>query len=231
MDVPPHPHTGLQTVSWLFEGEVEQRGELVEQCLGAFGLVDRLHLEAELGAEVVGGVLLVLPGQREHALAHAIALNRVGGSDDRDLELQVNRTSRLRFATGSSAAGFDTFDADRSGDLAAYHGVEHKAIAAYEAEDEGADAADAAKEHDRCGSHLVAPMLASNVAGMLLLRQAIVADVRESGDAVFERFNGKKDGTIWYYAALVEAFRGFPNRMVGELEREVTELRRLAGTS
>jgi len=25
MDVPPHPHTGLQTVSWLFEGEIEHR--------------------------------------------------------------------------------------------------------------------------------------------------------------------------------------------------------------
>lgn len=25
MDVPPHPHTGLQTVSWLFEGAVEHR--------------------------------------------------------------------------------------------------------------------------------------------------------------------------------------------------------------
>jgi redox-sensitive bicupin YhaK (pirin superfamily) len=25
MDVPPHPHTGLQTVSWLFGGEVEHR--------------------------------------------------------------------------------------------------------------------------------------------------------------------------------------------------------------
>lgn len=25
MDVPPHPHTGLQTVSWLFHGEVEHR--------------------------------------------------------------------------------------------------------------------------------------------------------------------------------------------------------------
>jgi redox-sensitive bicupin YhaK (pirin superfamily) len=25
MTVPPHPHTGLQTVSWLFEGEVEHR--------------------------------------------------------------------------------------------------------------------------------------------------------------------------------------------------------------
>src|SRR5687768_13965317 len=51
----------------------------------------------------------------------------------------------------------------RGGELAAYHGVEHKAIAAYEAPDE-VDAADEDKEHDRCGSHLVAPMLASNVA-------------------------------------------------------------------
>ncbi|OYN78947.1 pirin family protein [Mycolicibacterium sphagni] len=25
MDVPPHPHTGLQTVSWLFRGEIEHR--------------------------------------------------------------------------------------------------------------------------------------------------------------------------------------------------------------
>ncbi|WP_162563064.1 pirin family protein, partial [Mycolicibacterium septicum] len=25
MDVPPHPHTGLQTVSWLFEGLIEHR--------------------------------------------------------------------------------------------------------------------------------------------------------------------------------------------------------------
>ncbi|CAA9493672.1 MAG: hypothetical protein AVDCRST_MAG69-1497 [uncultured Solirubrobacteraceae bacterium] len=59
----------------------------------------------------------------------------------------------------------------RGGELAAYHGVEHKAIAAYESDD--ADAADAAKEHDRCGSHLVTPMLASNLAGTLLLRRAL----------------------------------------------------------
>jgi quercetin 2,3-dioxygenase len=25
MDVPPHPHTGLQTASWLFGGEIEHR--------------------------------------------------------------------------------------------------------------------------------------------------------------------------------------------------------------
>jgi uncharacterized protein YqhQ len=57
----------------------------------------------------------------------------------------------------------------RSGDLAAYHGVEHKAIAGYE---EGADAADANKEHDRCGSHLVAPMLAAAAVGNVALRRA-----------------------------------------------------------
>ena len=44
----------------------------------------------------------------------------------------------------------------RGGDLAAYHGVEHKSIAAYET---GGEAVDATKEHDRCGSNLVAPML------------------------------------------------------------------------
>src|SRR5437764_5772512 len=44
----------------------------------------------------------------------------------------------------------------RSGELAAWHGVEHKSIAAYE---QGGAAAQAAQEHDRCGSHLVAPLL------------------------------------------------------------------------
>ena len=59
----------------------------------------------------------------------------------------------------------------RGGDLAEYHGVEHKAIAAYETD--AADAADAAKEHDRCGSHLMAPLLASNLAGAALLRHTL----------------------------------------------------------
>jgi uncharacterized protein YqhQ len=57
----------------------------------------------------------------------------------------------------------------RSGELAAYHGVEHKAIAGYE---EGSDAAEADKEHDRCGSHLVAPMLAAAAIGNVALRRA-----------------------------------------------------------
>src|SRR3954467_8106078 len=57
----------------------------------------------------------------------------------------------------------------RSGALAAYHGVEHKSIAAYEEDEE---AAEALKEHDRCGSHLVAPMLASATLGNVAARRA-----------------------------------------------------------
>jgi uncharacterized protein YqhQ len=59
----------------------------------------------------------------------------------------------------------------RSGDLAAYHGVEHKAIAAYE--QDAPDARDAAKEHDRCGSHLMAPLLTANLAGTVVLRRLV----------------------------------------------------------
>src|SRR4051812_27611865 len=59
----------------------------------------------------------------------------------------------------------------RGGDLAAYHGVEHKAIGAYE-QDAG-DAREATKEHDRCGSHLMAPLIAANLAGTAVLRRAL----------------------------------------------------------
>jgi uncharacterized protein YqhQ len=60
-------------------------------------------------------------------------------------------------------------------DLAAYHGVEHKAIAAYERGDGTPAAEEVAavpKEHDRCGSNLVAPLLASTAAGNVAARRA-----------------------------------------------------------
>jgi uncharacterized protein YqhQ len=59
----------------------------------------------------------------------------------------------------------------RDRDLAAYHGVEHKAIGAYE---RGSfDPADAPKEHDRCGSNLIAPLFALSVAGQLILERLL----------------------------------------------------------
>ena len=57
----------------------------------------------------------------------------------------------------------------RGGDIAAYHGVEHKAIGAYERDDE---VAAARKEHDRCGSNLVAPLIAATTVGNVAARRA-----------------------------------------------------------
>ncbi len=50
----------------------------------------------------------------------------------------------------------------REGALAGYHGAEHIAIGSYE------HGEPRAKEHERCGSHLVGPMVATSTAGNLL---------------------------------------------------------------
>ncbi len=57
----------------------------------------------------------------------------------------------------------------RDSHLSRYHGAEHKRIAAYES---GGDPADADKEHARCGSNLVAPMVVTSLATNLVLRAA-----------------------------------------------------------
>ncbi len=60
--------------------------------------------------------------------------------------------------------------------------------------------------------------------------RAILRDYREMGEALWERFNGGRDGTLWYYRALVNAFRAAgTSRLVEELDRVVSELERCAG--
>jgi uncharacterized protein YqhQ len=64
----------------------------------------------------------------------------------------------------------------RSSELAAYHGVEHKTIGAYE---QGRpDPAAVSKEHERCGSHLIAPLLVLSIAGQLTLERALERPTR-----------------------------------------------------
>jgi uncharacterized protein YqhQ len=110
----------------------------------------------------------------------------------------------------------------RGGELAAYHGVEHKAIAAYEQDDD--DARDALKEHDRCGSHLMAPMLAANLAGTLLLRRTVDKPSPLAGGAV----------ALASTAAAVEVFawteRHAESSVTRVLKRPGFELQRLIGT-
>ena len=59
--------------------------------------------------------------------------------------------------------------------------------------------------------------------------RAILADYRALGDTLWRRFSGGKDGTLWYYRALIQAFReAGTNPLIEELDRVVTEIERLA---
>jgi uncharacterized protein YqhQ len=84
----------------------------------------------------------------------------------------VRRSSALpAWVTESLVAGIGLVPALvvlRGSQTAAYHGAEHKTIGGYET---GDDALDATKEHDRCGSHLVGPLIAASVAGNVLVRR------------------------------------------------------------
>ncbi len=55
--------------------------------------------------------------------------------------------------------------------------------------------------------------------------RTILADYRQEGEAIWARFNGKKEGTLWYYRALSDEYqRRGPNRITRELEIAVAEL-------
>jgi (p)ppGpp synthase/HD superfamily hydrolase len=62
--------------------------------------------------------------------------------------------------------------------------------------------------------------------------RTILADYRTSGEAVWGRFTGGRDGTLWYYRALVDAYTAAGRTpLVDELDRVVSELERLAQES
>ena len=143
------------------------------------------------------------------SLTGALLRRRVGGT--------VGETAAVALSLAPAVLAL------RGGELAAYHGVEHKAIAAYESPDEQ-DAADAAKEHDRCGSHLVTPLLASNIAGALLVRRVLEKPGPVAGAGV----------AVASTAAAVEIF-GWCERNAGTplaraLRRPGFELQRVLGT-
>jgi hypothetical protein len=53
----------------------------------------------------------------------------------------------------------------------------------------------------------------------------ILADYHQDGNEIWARFHGKRNGTLWYYRALLKEFRRRePNRLVNELERVVSQL-------
>jgi uncharacterized protein YqhQ len=99
----------------------------------------------------------------------AVVASMVGSA----LALQELRRTSIRplareLVTALASLGPAVF-ALRGGDLAAYHGAEHVSIGTYE------HGEDRPKEHERCGSHLVGPMLLTTAAGNVAASKAPVA--------------------------------------------------------
>jgi (p)ppGpp synthase/HD superfamily hydrolase len=75
-----------------------------------------------------------------------------------------------------------------------------------------------------------APVHLVSAADKLHNARSILADLRSLGDELWDRFTGGKEGTLWYYRALVEAFEAAStNAVVGELDRVVREIEVLSG--
>jgi hypothetical protein len=57
---------------------------------------------------------------------------------------------------------------------------------------------------------------------------SLVEDYRRLGEALWDRFNGGKAGTLWYYRAVATLLASSPcAQLVDELQRALAELERL----
>jgi len=103
-----------------------------------------------------------LPAARLPMQSRSVLATMVGAT----VAVRVIRESRLRPAAQELVAGLLSLApaalALRGSDLAAYHGAEHISIGTYE------HGPGATKEHERCGGHLVGPLVVTSVAGNVL---------------------------------------------------------------
>jgi len=77
--------------------------------------------------------------------------------------------------------------------------------------------------------HATASVRLISAADKLHNARAILRDYRAIGESLWTRFNGGKEGTLWYYRALVEALQAAgPTPLVEELDRVVSEIEKLA---
>lgn len=78
-----------------------------------------------------------------------------------------------------------------------------------------------------------ADVLIVSCADKLHNARAILRDYQNIGDALWQRFTGGKDGTLWYYQALVDAFQSNPETpcsLVTALVQTVAQIIEMAYT-
>jgi GTP pyrophosphokinase len=74
-----------------------------------------------------------------------------------------------------------------------------------------------------------APVRLVSAADKLHNARAVLEDYSIMGEALWKRFNGGKEGTLWYYRAAVDALRkAGTTPLIEELERVVSEIEYLA---
>jgi len=73
-------------------------------------------------------------------------------------------------------------------------------------------------------------VLRVSAADKLHNARSILLDYRRNGEAIWARFKGGREGTLWYYRSMLAALRqAGGTTMLEELERVVSELEKLAG--
>ena len=59
--------------------------------------------------------------------------------------------------------------------------------------------------------------------------RSIMRDYREHGDEIWERFQGRRDGTLWYYETVADTLvRRYRSQLTRDLQDEVDELLEMA---
>jgi uncharacterized protein YqhQ len=118
-------------------------------------------------------VFALLPEVRRRLPAAQLPFQRpgvAGAMVGSALGLRLIRASRFSPLTQEAIAAFLAVGpaavALRGSNLAEYHGAEHIAIGTYEHGEERA------KEHERCGSHVLGPLLLTTAAGSMLASRA-----------------------------------------------------------
>jgi len=157
-----------------------------------------------------------LPLEGRPALA-AVAAVSIGSR----LLRRGGRSGALTEALSAGLSVVPAMAALRSSQLARYHGAEHKAIGGYE---QDRDARLVSKEHERCGSHMVGPLLFATAA----------ANVAVSGVSPRRRPAARALASLVAMGAATEAF-GWMTRNAGHplaraLARPGHELQRIAST-
>ena len=71
------------------------------------------------------------------------------------------------------------------------------------------------------------PVRLVSAADKLHNARSVLADYRTIGEGLWDRFNGGKAGTLWYYRAVADKLAEAGGPIVDELDRVVTDLERI----